>query len=149
MKLQKEIPTNQLREASLRKHYMFLLKRDIVSKDTVKNFARDLESLKYCSALFLLLFCNISFSQTYVKSIKLSNTLATTVNANPSIYKQNIFELKECQNNNDALVKGLKVGMFYCLPMKDNISLIAVVRPKELETKGSIENQTIYMSQEK
>ena len=46
-----EIPTNQLREASMRKHYMFLLKRDIVSKDTVKKFAKDLESLKYCNQI--------------------------------------------------------------------------------------------------
>ena len=47
---------------------MFLLKRDIVSKDTVKNFARDLESLKYCSALFLItiifsLFTGLSQAQ--------------------------------------------------------------------------------------
>lgn len=53
------------------------------------------------------------------------------------------------QDNSDALAKGLKVGMFYYLPMKDNISLIAVVRPPTIETKGTIENQTIYLSKEK
>jgi len=33
--------------------------------------------------------------------------------------------------------------------MKDNISLIAVVRPPTIETTGTIENQTIYLSKEK
>jgi hypothetical protein len=69
MKLQKEISTNQLREATLRKHYMFLLKRDIVSKDTVKNFAKALESLKYCqksSAIALMFFCNTAFTQSQI-----------------------------------------------------------------------------------
>lgn len=100
--------------------------------------------------LFLmLLISGVAFSQTYTYSVKLSKTLSTTAAANPSIYKQNIFELKECKDNTDALAKGLKVGMFYCLPMKDNISLIAVVRTKQPETTGTIENQTIYLSKEK
>lgn len=99
--------------------------------------------------LILLLFTTICFSQTYTYSVKLSKVLTTTAASNPTLYKQNIFELKECKNNNDALAKGLKVGMFYCLPMVDGISLIAVVRPKELDTKGSIENKTIYLSREK
>lgn len=100
-------------------------------------------------SFMILFFVNVSFAQTYVYSVKLSKVLTTTVASNPSIYKQNIFDLKECKDNSDALAKGLKVGMFYCLPMKDNISLIAVVRPPTTETKGTIENQTIYLSKEK
>lgn len=105
--------------------------------------------MKVITALLLLLFTSVCFSQTYVYSVKLSKTLATTAASNPTLYKQNIFELKEYKNNNDALAKGLKAGMFYCLPMVDGISLIAVVRPKELVTTGSIENTVTYLSREK
>lgn len=64
-----DIPTNQLREATMRKHYMFFLKRDFVSERTIKNFAKDLESLKYCSksvAVAVLFFCNIIFAQSEI-----------------------------------------------------------------------------------
>ncbi len=64
-----DIPTMQLKKASLRKHYIALLKKDIVSQDTVKKFAKDLESLKYCSKTIVavaLFFCNISFSQSEI-----------------------------------------------------------------------------------
>lgn len=108
-----------------------------------------LNGMKMKSITILLLFTSVCFAQTYTYSVKLSKTLTTTAIANPTLYKQNIFELKECKNNNDALAKGLRVGMFYCLPMKDNVSLIAVVRPKELATKGSIENTVTYLSREK
>lgn len=94
--------------------------------------------------LIIILFTSICYSQTYVYSVKLSKVLTTTVASNPSIYKQNIFDLKEFKNNNDAILGGLKVGQFYCLPLKDGISLIAVVRPKEIETVGSIEYQNAY-----
>jgi len=96
--------------------------------------------------IILFLLCSVCYGQTYVYSVKLSKVLTTTAASNPALYKQNIFDLKECQNNNDALAKGLKVGQFYCLPMKDGISLIAVVRSKEVETTGAIENKTIYLS---
>lgn len=99
--------------------------------------------------LTLLLFTTICFSQTYTYSVKLSKVLTTTAASNPTLYKQNIFELKEFKNNDEAILGGLKVGQFYCLPMQDNISLIAVVRPPTIETKGTIENQTIYLSKEK
>lgn len=97
----------------------------------------------------MLLISGVAFSQTYVYSVKLSKVLATTAASNPTLYKQNIFDLKEAQNNADALAKGIKVNEFYKLPMKDGIVLIAVVIPAVLETKGTIENQTIYLSKEK
>jgi hypothetical protein len=96
-----------------------------------------------------ILFSIISYSQTYVYSIKLSRTLATTAAASPSLYKQNIFELKEFANNTAALDGGLKIGMFYSLPITDDTSLIAVVKPRQVLTKGSIANVTSYMSKEK
>lgn len=108
-----------------------------------------LNGMKMKSIAILLLFTSVCFGQTYVYSVKLSKVLETTAKANPTLYKQNIFDLKECKDNTDALSKGLKVGQFYCLPMKDNISLIAVVRPATIETTGTIENQTIYLSKEK
>ena len=108
-----------------------------------------LNGSKLIAVPVLLLFTSVCFGQTYVYSVKLSKTLTTTAASNPTLYKQNIFDLKECKDNTDALAKGLKVGMFYCLPMKDNFSLIAVVRPPTIETKGTIENQTIYLSKEK
>lgn len=100
--------------------------------------------------MFLLLFTSLCFGQTYVYSVKLSKTLSATAAASPSLYKQNIFDLKEYKNNDDALANGLKIGQFYCLPLKDGISLIAVVRPAVPQNStGSIENVTIYMSKEK
>lgn len=97
--------------------------------------------------ILFILFTTASFGQTYVKTIKLSNVLSTTAVSNPSIYKQNIFELKEFKNNTAAINGGLKLGMFYSLPLQDGISLIAVVKPRELLTMGKIENQTIYLSE--
>lgn len=81
--------------------------------------------------LFCFLFSLISYSQTYVYSVKLSKVLITTVASNPSIYKQNIYELKEFKNNSEALAGGLKIGMFYSLPLQDGVSLIAVVKKKK------------------
>jgi hypothetical protein len=78
-----DIPTNSLREASLRKHYKALLKKGIVTQDTVKNFARDLESLKYCSksvVVAVLFFCNISFAQSgVVVAGKTENNISYTI----------------------------------------------------------------------
>ena len=99
--------------------------------------------------LSCFLFSVISYSQTYVHSVKLSRVLATTAAASPSLYKQNIFELKEFANNTAALDGGLKVGMFYSLPINDDTSLIAIVKPRQVLTQGSVTNVTSYMSKEK
>jgi len=149
-----DVPKTGL-EKKLRTKYNKLLKQ-MDTFDELQQLAND---FKADLAVFLqknrrysfmiLFFVNVSFGQTYVYSVKLSKVLTTTAASNPTLYKQNIFDLKECKDNSDALAKGLKVGMFYYLPMKDNISLIAVVRPPIIETKGTIENQTIYLSKEK
>lgn len=100
-------------------------------------------------AVCFLFLTTICYSQTYVYSVKLSKTLTTTVASNPTIYKQNIFDLKECKDNTDALSKGVKINEYYKLPMKDNVVLIAIVVAPLKETTGTIENQTIYLSKEK
>jgi hypothetical protein len=99
--------------------------------------------------LSCFLFSVISYSQTYVHSVKLSRVLATTAAASPLLYKQNIFELKEFKNNTEALAGGLKIGMFYSLPLQDGVSLIAVVKKEPVLGSGSVTNVTSYMSKEK
>lgn len=77
-----DIPTMRLRAAGLRKHYLTLLNRGIVTQDTVKNFARDLESLKYCQkrVIAAILLCNISFAQSsVVVAGKTQNNISYTI----------------------------------------------------------------------
>lgn len=130
-----------------------ILRRIYFTQEVIEEYKNDLLTLKLNpmkAIATLLLFTSFCYSQTYVYSVKLSKVLTTTAASNPSLYKQNIFDLKECKDNNDALAKGLKVGQFYCLPMKDNVVLIAVVvAPVPPTTTGTIENQTIYLSKEK
>lgn len=142
-----ETPLKTPREEFLFDKWMPVLKRKAISDEEIKEYKKDLLSLKLSpmkAIAVLMLFTSFCYSQTYVYSVKLSKVLTTTAASNPTLYKQNIFDLKECKNNDDALLQGLKVGMFYCLPLKDGISLIAVVRPKQPETTGSIENQNAY-----
>jgi len=142
-----EVPPKTNQEELLFLKWKPILRRLHISPEIIEEYKNDLLSLKLSpmkAIAVLLLFTSFCYSQTYVYSVKLSKVLTTTAASNPTLYKQNIFDLKECQNNTDALAKGLKVGMFYCLPMKDGISLIAVVRPKQPETTGSIENQNAY-----
>lgn len=67
----REIPPVQQRHAKIKKHYMFMLKRDFVSERTIKKFANVLESLKYTTggiSVVLLLFFQLSFGQNQIVS---------------------------------------------------------------------------------
>ncbi len=79
------IPTMQLKVATLRKHYLSLLKRDFVLKDTVKRFTRDLETIKYCPrtiAIILLLCTTILSAQGgVVVAGKTQNNVSYTIGA--------------------------------------------------------------------
>jgi len=129
-----------------------ILRRIVITQEVIEEYKNDLLTLKLNpmkAIAILLLFTSFCYGQTYVYSVKLSKTLKTTADANPALYKQNIFDLKECKDNTDALAKGVKVNEFYKLPMKDNVVLIAVVVASVPPTTGTIENQTIYLSKEK
>jgi hypothetical protein len=147
-----ETPEKTNQEQILFLKWKPILRRVAITQEVIEEYKNDLLTLKLNpmkAIATLLLFTSFCYSQTYVYSVKLSKVLTTTAASNPTLYKQNIFELKECQNNNDALAKGLKVNEFYRLPMKDNIVLIAVVVAPVPPTTGTIENQTIYLSKEK
>lgn len=146
------LPEKTIQEEILFLKWKPILRREQITNEVIEEYKKDLLTLKLKpmkTLAFLLLFTTICFSQTYVKSIKLSSVLTTTMASNPGIYKQNIFELKECKDNTDALAKNVKVNQYYKLPMKDNVVLIAVVVAPLPETVGTIENQTSYMSKEK
>jgi len=146
------VPEKTTEEEILFLKWKPILRRVYVSNEIIEEYKNDLLTLKLNpmkAIAILLLFTSFCYGQTYVYSVKLSKVLTTTAASNPTLYKQNIFDLKECKDNTDAIAKGLKVGQFYCLPMKDNIVLIAVVVAPVPPTTGTIENQTIYLSKEK
>jgi hypothetical protein len=91
--------------------------------------------------LILILFTTVCFGQKYTYYIKL-NKLLTTTKVDTALYKK--YVIKSYKNNDDALKSGAKIGDVYYLPLRDNISLMAIVVPKETETKGSIENVNSY-----
>jgi len=147
-----EVPEKNPREEILFLKWKPILRRIAITQEVIEEYKNDLLTLKLNpmkAIATLLLFTSFCYGQTYVYSVKLSKTLKTTADANPTLYKQNIFELKECKDNTDAISKNVKVNELYRLPMKDNVVLIAVVVAPVPPTTGTIENQTIYLSKEK
>ena len=147
-----ETPEKNPREEILFLKWKPILRRIDITQEVIEEYKNDLLTLKLNpmkAIATLLLFTSFCYGQTYVYSVKLSKVLTTTAASSPTLYKQNIFDLKECKDNTDAIAKNVKVNELYRLPMKDNVVLIAVVVAPVSPTTGTIENQTIYLSKEK
>ena len=151
-----EVPKKSIPEQILFLKWSPILRSLPISNEVIEDYKKDLLTLKLKPlknlTLLLLLISGTVFSQTapkYTYYVKL-NKLLTTTKVDTSLYKlTNVYKTKEFKNNNDALAHGLKVGEFYSLPLVDGISLIAIVKPKQPDTQGSITNNVSYLSKEK
>jgi hypothetical protein len=99
--------------------------------------------------LILILFTSISFAQTQYKTIVVIKRVLPTTTVDLIANKKYAPDLKQFNNNDEALNAGLKVDEWYRLPTTNGKILITIVVPREVTVGyGSIENTTIYMSKE-
>jgi hypothetical protein len=99
--------------------------------------------------LILILFTTIAFSQTQYKTIVIIKRVLPTTTVDLLANKKYAADLKQFNNNDEALNAGLKVDEWYRLPTINGKILISIVVPREVAVgNGSIENTTIYMSKE-
>jgi hypothetical protein len=99
--------------------------------------------------ILILLFTTIAFSQTQYKTIVVIKRVLPTTTIDLIANKKYAPDLKEFNNNDEALNAGLKVDEWYRLPTTNGKILITIVVPREATVgNGSIENTTIYMSKE-
>jgi hypothetical protein len=99
--------------------------------------------------ILILLFTTIAFSQTQYKTIVVIRRVLPTTTVDLIANKKYAPDLKQFNNNDEALNAGLKVDEWYRLPTTNGKILITIVVPREITVGyGSIENTTIYMSKE-
>jgi hypothetical protein len=99
--------------------------------------------------LILILFTTLSFAQTQYKTIVVIKRVLPTTTVDLIANKKYAPDLKQFNNNDEALNAGLKVDEWYRLPTTNGKILITIVVPREITVGyGSIENTTIYMSKE-
>jgi hypothetical protein len=99
--------------------------------------------------ILILLFTTIAFSQTQYKTIVVIRRVLPTTTVDLIANKKYATDLKQFNNNDEALNAGLKIDEWYRLPTTNGKILITIVVPREVAVgNGSIENTTIYMSKE-
>lgn len=96
--------------------------------------------------LILILFTTVIFSQTQYKTIVVIRRVLPTTTVDLIANKKYAPDLKQFNNNDEALNAGLKIDEWYRLPTTNGKILIAIVIPREVAVgNGSIEYMSTYL----